>query len=870
MWNSDAWYPTLVDVRARRIESTGFREICIMIQRKRRFTVAILACLLLPVAIAAAQAPARIAVTGTVTSPDGNLVRDAFVMLKASPGLCGMTDVTGRFRIAGQSPALPATLLVSWAGCKPREIVITEAETQGLAVRLIAQDPEFLKIEVGGAWRISHRGARYRTGLAARRPDRRPPNDDLQECITAYDAFRAGLGEAIMAKLLAGTALTAAEEPYQYLAYAELGLRGVLGKRDPKAKAYADAFATVEKQALLVLNSKGFEGKPFTEGDLIALRRYAAGLAPTGYRHVLPNENIWRKKNLEGDRIRDFRIIPIEQVFASPSYQHFPSLSLTEFVRWEALAPWVRNLGYWDKTKGHFSPRSVEALDKEARAFPYAHTQISKHIGEKPLVVLYVTLEDRAVHDWKLLFKHLANAYAGQANFIYIAAPSPYWGDMHIEEFAYYGPNPAQAPLKGLACRFGELDFTPARLALTVRKGFMERTWLPNVPIFLEYPGYAARSQLTTAFRARLTIIDTDGIVSGFMGSYYDYGMRRAFQTYYMPFDKHDVPLASIAPFEKDLRAVIDNGGKYNPAKCVKWPIATYPKRQLVGTYHKPPFKLVSFDPQTGTVKATLANSTGFSVAKEALGEYTFLVDDTTRVENWNDETYRIEGLDALKPGRMFYPDFWIADIEEPRLTAKKGRFRSPKGHHKLFDIARYKGKRNRTVRVILCDDLDWRPLFSSLKNMMLLSGTIVQKKNGRIAVEMPRPKLIDYPGLKFWDEDKAFAKLDSVHATNDLAARIVPVLRRWTKATTPTIRYTFVVDDAVRIIRDGTQDAEPAKLEAGDRVTVAYGFWWEKKGGSREVIYPELIIASSTREKKDEPQRPENAPGDGRAFYGQ
>jgi len=792
-------------------------------------------------------------VSGVVLGPEGTGVQDAFVFVREQPDLCAMTDARGRFVIAGRlaSGVGKLTLLASWSGCKPTVVALDTLKADGLELRLEAEDPQWTKLEVGGAYRLTLRNAAARTGIGSRHEDLRPPDEDMEACIAAYDAFRAEKGEVIMGKLLAGEALTEDESPYQYLLYAEIGRRGILGMRDPKAKAYADAFAALEGQAVGLLREKGFVGKPFRADELVLLRRYAAAKGANGYYHVLPSEQVWRKHNLGGDAIQDFRIIPLEQVYKSSNYRRHASLSLTEFLRWEGLAPWLINMGYWNRTGARFSSKTVDELARDKPVSRYEYTLLSEQYGEKPLIVLYVTLEDRAVHDWKVFFKHLFSAYGDRVRFLYIACPSPYWGDMNIDEFAYFGPNPAEAPLKGRACRYGELDFTPERLALSVRKGFMERTWMPDVPMFLEHPGYAARKQLVTAFRSRMTLIDTDGVVAGYLGCYYDYQMRRAFQTYYMPFDKHDVPLASIAPFEKDLRAVLANGGKYDAEKNQSWALATYPSRQLWGSFSQPPLTISRIDRGKGIVKAKLMgvrpeSRAYFGIQDGTEGEYTFRFDAGTRFEDWNGGSYKLADVSALKVGGKMYPDFRVEDIEAPRVRANRGKPKYARGHYKRFDLSKYKDKENQAVRIITCDDPNWRPRFKTLDNMMLLSGTIVEKVDGRMAVEMPRPQIADYPGLRFWEEDRAFAKLDSKYATNDIATHSVPILRRWTEAATPTIRYTFATDDAVRIIRDGNQDTEPTKLQVGDRVTVAYGYWWEKTDGAEGIIYPELVLASS------------------------
>jgi len=76
--------------------------------------------------------PVQVVITGTVKSPEGKPVKDAFVMLKSCPWLCAMTDARGSFRVAGRAHALPDRLLVSWAGCRASEMSITQAETKDL------------------------------------------------------------------------------------------------------------------------------------------------------------------------------------------------------------------------------------------------------------------------------------------------------------------------------------------------------------------------------------------------------------------------------------------------------------------------------------------------------------------------------------------------------------------------------------------------------------------------------------------------------------------------------------------------------------------------------------------------------------------
>jgi len=201
--------------------------------------------------ITASSATHAVWIEGVLLAPDGHPACEGFVIVNNNPYLNALTDAQGKFRIDADSDVVPDALLASYSGSQQSSTPLEMRTCKRLTIRLQAQDTAFTKIEMGAALSTLFNGMQkdyyQRT---------RPFSDAEQQCVRAFQDFLKTRGEAIITRILAGTALSVDDERYRYLLHAELGLRaaGYNPSTDPVMAAavqhYRDDLLARAKRAL--------------------------------------------------------------------------------------------------------------------------------------------------------------------------------------------------------------------------------------------------------------------------------------------------------------------------------------------------------------------------------------------------------------------------------------------------------------------------------------------------------------------------------------------------------------------------------------------------------------------------------------------
>ncbi len=790
-----------------------------------------------------------IQLSGVVLNPDGNPVKDAVVFLKEYPPMCAVTDGDGKYQISGLAPKSNYSLWTSWAGCKTTKIDLQKLVNDKLDIHLQAQDKYFTKLEVGGAYRV----VEIRAKDFKYKQD--PLSKEMQECIKIYDDFRATKGKIIIDKILKDKTLDEYEEQYKYLLIGELGAYGwygegrgqygyILGKRPEFAKEY-NYYRDILEQTEKLLIEKGWTGGSlFSDDEFELLRSYIAIKGGTTPRRYYPNP----KKDLAeydkiGEKIPNFQLIPFDEIIKRSGFSVYPSLSATELFRVEGLGSLFMHLGYWNKDendKFYFKSRKEVAKENPKQTYPFVN--IKDYYDEKPVMVNNFNLEERAVVDWPILWKHLHHVYGEQINFIHLDRYSPWVGDIRIDDRAYFGNSKNESPYNGLVSRYGEITWTVERQARKLMQCYMERPYLPANDICISAWGYSALAHLNK--NKNISLIDRNGIIAT-SSPWYHLGVGsggpggivwKIGQTYNSPFNRWDVPVSYIATMEKDVRAVLKNDGYYDKDVNQSFVMADMPTRVLWGDEDaNPPFKIISINKNKNEITTILDY-------KEASGKYIFKFDEITRFveRSENEEIINIVNDSALKVGMAIFPDFEVDEKLDKRPLG--GDYNAIKDIYKPFDISKYKNKTLKAVRV-----LNYRPAWTDrlmFEKIMVLSGTITKIDGREIIVDFPRPNEDNSPGLRFWNKYQDIADPE-LFEFEPAAVHTVPIMQRWANDENEIIKYSFYIDDAVRIVKNGEANMKWSSLETGDKVTVCYQIWYEKQYSGNVTIYPELLFAS-------------------------
>lgn len=565
-------------------------------------------------------------------------------------------------------------------------------------------------------------------------------------------------------------------------------------------------------------------------------------------------------KGLElGDLHPDSCLLRLDPLFKSPGYSNYSSLSLTEFVRLESLAYLLRSFESFDlDAGGRLGPRAKEYLTK---TYPRDCEQLVSlseiAFSEKPTFLFWYIFEDRTYPVGNSRFmQYLRGAYRGQAQVISVHKISPWWGDMTIDEFRYYGPNPDAAPLLGRDCRLGEEDITPERHARIVKVACMENPLISG-PMFLELAG-SPFGFSSPARDGRSTLIDRNGRISvGPRKNLWTVGGGWWEKTTFAYDYFH--PFWLFAPHEKDLRALISNRGEYHANINGKWFLPTYPKLQF--NKHDT-FKITSIDKKASTIHAGWIKPIhrgcyGGPGLGAPTGEFHFRLQSDTRIvlRTSNGKlapiinpkgpfAYRLATMDDLSVGDVFYADFAIDEKQQTPQKRMNDKIDRKTDRLRGFDMAKYENKILDTARI-----QNFYPNLlgpKSISESVPFYGHVTGEKGNIITVEMPEEDVAGMHGLKFWEEDKDLASVDRTEATEPRAKLALSYMRRWRDGGKAGRTCGFAVDRSVRICRNGEVEKTVTDLKVGDYVWVTYQMWFETQHQSQCLIYPETIMASS------------------------
>jgi len=775
-------------------------------------------------------------ITGTIIGPEGKPVKDAFIYVKEDPIVCAMTTHDGKFVLASSRSELDdgaKTLVASWSGCKIKNIAIPTTEQKNLKINVEYEDTDFIKIETGAAYFTINK---YE-GMANRGLD--PASPEMKECVKAYKDFFAKKGASIREKVLNNEPLTKEEARYRYISIA--GLWTTKDKSVYKKNKKIKALIKIANIAMDKANS----GALLDEKDIMNLRYYYAlgGAERTG------GNSMYKLKPHEINTpsiINDFFMVNINDVFKSKNYSRYASLSLTEYLRHEGLALLLCNAGYRQKKGRKYNYLSLTESEKLRQYYPFKRTKLSDLLGEKPIYFRTFTQEDAAINDYTIVMCHLSHAYKDDINFADLNFRSPTCGDMYLWEHSRYGRNPNENILKGRACRLGEYDYLPERLARYTRIGYMNRPYQPEVPTFVEYWGTPGR-RFNLVPLDKMGLLDKNGKVSGKAYK----GTRPTYGNYYLFSNNHDAgTVMSLIKVEKDIRALLANDGVFDKEKNMTWKSIDYPNKQLIGHFSHGGglLDITNIDKENKIITAKPRNA-----KKYGTDEYTFQYNDNTRYslcsENPHKEkniTYSTGTIDSFKVGDDIYLDIeWLKHKEDIPLV--KGNW-NQRTYFEKFTLDELKGKTHKLHRLMNYKiDLKFR-------NMMMYQGTINNIKGDIVTVTRNKPTLAEYPGLRYFDEDKNVI-IKGLYdprkkGEEDFGEKMRDIMLGWMNSKEDKITYRFKVDDAVRIARNGEEDQDKSTLKVGDKVTVCYEMFWESQKLSKEIITPELIVASEPWER--------------------
>ena len=804
---------------------------------------------------AVCAAPSSVWIEGVLLGPDGHPAREGFVMVRNNPYLNALTDEQGHFRLVGESGPVPDTLLASWAGSALDETPLWQRTRKKLTIHLLAEDPAFTHIEVGAALSTLYNGMHKEYYQVAR-----PFSTAEQECVSAYQAFLKARGEGIIAQILTGNELTADDARYRYLLHAEIGLRSSwdLANRGTASTAalqhYRDTLLGRAKPALRRLWLRD----PLSPDDLAVLRCFRAmtelvpgwggmgagwssGAGFSQWQGHLGAYPLGVGQPLEANFLR------IDPLFDAPAVSRYSSLTLTEFIRFEALAHLFAQTATETPAATGFAPVTPDAL---RRRFWHPYEQVDSMrdlcANGKPTFYLWTQLEDRTYPRWSIAFaEYIRRAYQGQVNTVISTTMSPNFGDMWADENMFYGPNPQRDPAHGRDSRPFEEDFTPLRAAQATRVACLEYPYL-SAPLLWDPDGSLTSVRLPQSDN-HLEIIDKSGLLCESAWDWQVLGVTGQWSnlSFYTTFS--DALEGEFARKEQVLRAVIANHGRYVAGIDRQLLVPTYPRRQFTTRDF---FIVRSVDSKAGIIHAGWfkpaegnLGPNGNLPDNAATGDFRFRFAADTRIVLRRDEGHvDINHLDEVKPGLRFWADFTLA---EPVDTPRAALASLTEAVHplRLFDMARYADKEIDTVRI-----QNWERGMQADEYLMQLYGRLVARTGNIITVRIARDDLKAMYGVRFWQQDQRIAAPD--RATGGLSAPVAlyrATLRRWLDGTDADRTYRFALDRAVRVFRNGHfEDVTMADLQVGDYVWATYETFWETEKRYREAIYPERIYAST------------------------
>jgi hypothetical protein len=287
--------------------------------------------------------PVRI--EGVLVDSAGQPINEGFVMLEGNPQLSALTCSDGRFRIDGLAWEMPDVLLASSAGKEVWKTKVDQSPAKGLTIRLLPEDPDFAKIEMGMALKIGWFGpySNYRI---------HPLTEAENKCLKSFDDFLKNEGNRIKAKMLAATELTDPEKRYEFIVASEIWYRTAnIDPTDADLAAEKRYYASVQKEFFRV-SHKALRRQRLTGDDIHALRLMAAMYRGTGFDAVGANYLQGLKVGLPavspGAPLPfDIPFLLTSPLLSSPVWNNYTSLSATTHLRPEGIWPYLDSYWKW-------------------------------------------------------------------------------------------------------------------------------------------------------------------------------------------------------------------------------------------------------------------------------------------------------------------------------------------------------------------------------------------------------------------------------------------------------------------------------------------------------------------------------------------
>lgn len=840
-----------------------------------------------PSATAAAPAPPPIEVSihGVLLDPEGKPLREGFVMAADDPYLCSLSDHAGRFRIEGRTWETPTALLASWAGCDTARVAVPGADAAEVTIRLQRQDPAFSAIEMGMTlktrWFIIY-------------DQSRPLSAAQKACVAAYAAFLRERGEAIIAKMLAGTALDADERRYECILASQLWMRSaqdvLANDKDPRP---ASAWCARTMTEFYRVSRKAIQRERLSAAEVHALRLAVAAYESSGY---LPTcEYFLRKLGLglpgagAGGRLAaDVPLIRFSPLLRSPEWSDVTSLSAGAHLRPEGLWGLFDVYWKWRIVDGRLLPTPPEEWRRRYHQDGVEITSLAEVVAQargKPVVLSCQAFED-LTHPgfYTRQMEYLRRAYRGVADVYHVSqANTGAFVDVFTDEWSHFGRNRAADPLAGLDCaRWEHRTWTPFRHAR------MTKVCAMNIPfvsgeMLLDSPPSSIDGRMTLHHNV---VLDADGRVTApFAGQDYIALPSAFFSNWYGSFatynrlggDSYWMALMH----EQILRALIADGGRFSSGRPYGPGTWDRVRIQYPRTFHAKDdvFIVRSVDAERGVIHAGwfdpghenrqkgAGNGLPLMDAPDAkaTGDFVFRLQPDTRFsirvidgavtwvaargeESPRGATYRPGTLADFQPGTRFMatirlPEPVSRDYTLAELTGPDNETRTKPGP---FDMKHHAGKELVVHR--LMNYAHHNSYGGSNPKFIPVYGTVTAKDGAVITVDIDREAVREMWGYRFWKEAETKGPNGggAVFTPTHYWPRNAfwPSLKRWGDGSDADRRYRFRLDGATDVYRNGLV-AEAGEVAVGDRVMVEYEIWWEHQGLHAEIIPPERFQAS-------------------------
>jgi hypothetical protein len=825
--------------------------------------------------------PVRI--EGVLVDSAGQPINEGFVMLEGNPQLSALTCSDGRFRIDGLAWEMPDVLLASSAGKEVWKTKVDQSPAKGLTIRLLPEDPDFAKIEMGMALKIGWFGpySNYRI---------HPLTEAENKCLKSFDDFLKNEGNRIKAKMLAATELTDPEKRYEFIVASEIWYRTAnIDPTDADLAAEKRYYASVQKEFFRV-SHKALRRQRLTGDDIHALRLMAAMYRGTGFDAVGANYLQGLKVGLPavspGAPLPfDIPFLLTSPLLSSPVWNNYTSLSATTHLRPEGIWPYLDSYWKWRLPRTNSlvmtSPDQWKLHYWQEWYHVTSVNELIKQAHGRPVYLCGCNFTDNTHPGfYERQVEYLRRALRGQADIYDVSQTGGTgWSDIWLDEWTYYGPNPKRDPLAGLDCpRWEDDNYTPLRHARTDKLVTMRLPWISG-EILLDQPRLSSFFDNQVALHHNL-ILDRDGVVAT---PYCTGDWNQITGRYFSDADSAATYTRQGAQsyvhallWEQLLRALIENNGRIGPGVYDKV-LVQYPQ---TFTAKDDLFVIKSVDKSSGVIHAGWIDPGGekertvfFGGSSPRFGgkpegDFVFRTNPDTRYvarfksgsSSWEQPApengapgseYHVLGVESLKPGNQFYATIRFPEpfpsIKLSTLIPRQGSLTGASEAERKtrpgpFEMGKYSGKELAVERITNYLSLDYYG--GDHTNFMPLYGRIVGKTGEVITVKIDQDEVREMSGYRFWKQEEAAGR-----PASDEPALFWAAIKRWGDGTEADRTYRFKMDGASDIYRNGLL-ADAKDLAVGDYVFVEYEVWWETQQMQNQIILPERLQASSPLDK--------------------